>query len=42
MKIDVNRDKIAEFCQKWNIQEFSLFGSALREEVEIPFAGKPS
>ncbi len=30
--IDVPREKIAEFCKKWKIREFSLFGSVLRED----------
>lgn len=25
-------DKISAFCRKWNIVEFSLFGSVLRED----------
>ncbi|KPQ39751.1 MAG: putative nucleotidyltransferase [Phormidium sp. OSCR] len=25
-------DNIAEFCQKWNVTEFALFGSILRED----------
>lgn len=31
-RIDVPEDKIAEFCKKWKIREFSLFGSVLRED----------
>jgi hypothetical protein len=30
--ISIPRDKIAEFCQKWKIVEFALFGSVLRED----------
>lgn len=26
------KEELAEFCRKWNIREFSLFGSALRED----------
>ena len=29
-KFRVPRKKIAEFCKRWSITEFSLFGSALR------------
>jgi len=32
MKIELDRNSIAEFCQKWHIVEFSLFGSVLRED----------
>lgn len=32
MKIDIPHKKIAGFCSKWNIVEFALFGSALRED----------
>ena len=32
MKIDVPRDKIADFCRKWKIAEMALFGSALRDD----------
>ncbi|HEX3036682.1 MAG TPA: nucleotidyltransferase family protein [Thermodesulfobacteriota bacterium] len=30
--IDVPYSRIEEFCQKWNIIELSLFGSALRDD----------
>ncbi len=30
--IDLPKAKIAEFCKKWKIREFSLFGSVLRED----------
>jgi predicted nucleotidyltransferase len=26
------RKKIAEFCQRWSVTEFSIFGSVLRED----------
>jgi len=28
-KIDIPAEKIAEFCEKWKIREFSFFGSVL-------------
>jgi uncharacterized protein len=28
----VSRDKIAEFCCRWKITEFALFGSVLRDD----------
>ncbi len=31
-QISIPREKIAEFCKKWNIQEFSFFGSMLRDD----------
>ncbi|MCZ7391946.1 MAG: nucleotidyltransferase domain-containing protein [Candidatus Methanoperedens sp.] len=31
-RIDIPRDMIVEFCKKWKIREFSLFGSVLRED----------
>jgi len=30
--IDMPKDKIAAFCQKWKITELALFGSVLRED----------
>lgn len=30
--IEIPEDKIADFCRKWKIIEFSLFGSVLRED----------
>lgn len=32
VRVDVQRDKIAEFCRRWNITEFALFGSVLRDD----------
>jgi hypothetical protein len=32
MKIVAPQEKIADFCQKWKILEFAIFGSALRED----------
>jgi uncharacterized protein len=31
-RLHVTRDAIEAFCRKWNIVEFSLFGSVLRED----------
>jgi len=31
-RIQIPLDKIEEFCQKWRIREFSLFGSVLTDE----------
>lgn len=31
-KVSIPHKKIADFCQRWKIVEFSLFGSSLRED----------
>lgn len=31
-QLEIPRDRIAEFCGRWNVVELSLFGSALRED----------
>lgn len=28
----ITQDKIADFCRRWQIKEFALFGSVLRED----------
>lgn len=30
--IDIDRERIGRFCEKWKIEELSLFGSVLRED----------
>ncbi len=30
--LEISKDKITEFCQRWKIAELSLFGSVLRED----------
>jgi predicted nucleotidyltransferase len=32
MKLAFPEDRIAEFCRKWKIVEFALFGSVLRDD----------
>ena len=32
LAIEIDREKTAEFCRKWRITEFSLFGSVLRDD----------
>ncbi len=32
VSIAIDREKIAEFCRRWKITEFALFGSVLRED----------
>ena len=31
-RLNITKEKIIEFCQKWKVAEFSLFGSVLRED----------
>jgi predicted nucleotidyltransferase len=31
-RISIDERRIAEFCTRWRIREFSLFGSVLRED----------
>ncbi|HDK81313.1 MAG TPA: nucleotidyltransferase [Nitrospirae bacterium] len=30
--IEMPKEKIAEFCKKWKVREFAIFGSALRSD----------
>lgn len=30
--IAIPKEKIAEFCKKWQVREFALFGSVLRDD----------
>ncbi len=30
--IEIPKEKLREFCRKWKVTEFSLFGSVLRED----------
>ena len=32
MNIEIPRERIEEFCRKWKITEFALFGSVLTDE----------
>jgi predicted nucleotidyltransferase len=32
MKLSVPYEQIAAFCRKWNVSEFALFGSVLRDD----------
>lgn len=32
LAIDIDKDKLRDFCRKWKITEFALFGSATRPE----------
>lgn len=30
--IQIDRDRIADFCRRWKVTEFALFGSAIRDD----------
>lgn len=32
LAVEVDRERIAEFCRRWKITEFALFGSVLRDD----------
>jgi predicted nucleotidyltransferase len=32
-ELGVSRETIADFCRRWNIREFAIFGSAARGEI---------
>lgn len=32
LSIELPKEKIEEFCSKWKVREFALFGSVLRED----------
>ncbi len=34
IRIDIPEERIAEFCEKWQIQEFALFGSVLSDDFK--------
>jgi uncharacterized protein len=31
-KLNIDRERIAEYCAKWRIEEFAFFGSVLRDD----------
>jgi predicted nucleotidyltransferase len=33
LNINVSKSEIAAFCEKWLIEEFALFGSAVRDDL---------
>jgi len=33
-KLSISKEKIQEFCLRWKIVEFSLFGSVLRDDFD--------
>jgi len=35
LQINIPQDKIISFCNNWKIREFSIFGSALREDFSL-------
>jgi hypothetical protein len=32
LRIPIDRERIADFCRRWKITEFALFGSVLRDD----------
>ena len=32
IQINIDTDKIADFCRRWNVTELALFGSVLRDD----------
>jgi predicted nucleotidyltransferase len=36
LAIDIDKDKLRAFCEKWKVKEFALFGSAVRPEEFRP------
>ena len=32
LAVEIDKDKLRDFCRKWKITEFALFGSVLRPE----------
>ena len=34
LRISTSRERIAEFCERWKIVEFSFFGSVLRQDFK--------
>ena len=32
VQISIDKDRVREFCRKWKITEFALFGSVLRDD----------
>jgi predicted nucleotidyltransferase len=34
-KLELPQEKIAEFCHKWRITEFALFGSVPRDDFSL-------
>ena len=32
VRIEIDQARIADFCQRWKVTEFALFGSVLRED----------
>ena len=33
--IEIPKEKLRDFCRKWKVTEFSLFGSVVREGAQI-------
>ena len=34
VRVDVPRDKVADFCRRWKVVDLALFGSVLRDDFQ--------
>lgn len=34
MNIEIPRDKVTDFCRRWQVNEFTFFGSVLRDDFK--------
>lgn len=34
LPVKISKEKISEFCKKWQVKEFALFGSVLRDDFK--------
>jgi len=37
--LNISKEKLSEFCRKWQIKELSLFGSIVDPIVKTTFSG---
>lgn len=35
IRIDIPKEKITQFCKKWNVRELALFGSVLSDDFDM-------
>ena len=35
IKIDIPKEKVAQFCKKWNVRELAVFGSLLSNDFDL-------
>jgi predicted nucleotidyltransferase len=34
-RVQIDADRIADFCRRWNVTELALFGSVLRDDFRV-------